>query len=71
MAVIEKSLVILNPVLGGKIRAWLVTLFGVFVLVTQFWPSVAEQGWAGTVTKVYAFAVALIEYLTHGTDVGE
>jgi uncharacterized membrane protein len=71
MAVVEKTLIILNPALGGKIRAWLVSLFGVFVLVTQFWPEVGAQGWAGTVTKIYAFAIALVEYLTHGTSVGE
>ena len=61
---------ILDPVLGGKIRATLTTLFAVFVLAQEIWSSLPEQSWVGNVTKVYAFAIGAIQILTHGTDVG-
>ena len=66
----NKTLIILNPLWGGRIRAVLNTVFVVFVLVTQFWPELADEGWAGTVIKVYGFLVALVQILTHGTTVG-
>lgn len=66
----NKTLTIFSPILGGKIRGVLNTIFVVFVLVTQFWPSIGEEGWAGTVIKVYGFLVALVQILTHGTTIG-
>ena len=63
-------MILLNPVLGGKIRGALVTLFAVFMVVTQFWPELNDEGWVGTVIKVYGAALAVIEILTHGTEVG-
>lgn len=66
----NKTLIVLDPVWGGRIRGVLNTVFAVFVLVLQFWPELSDEGWAGTVVKVYAFAIAIIQVLTHGTDVG-
>lgn len=61
---------ILDPVLGGKIRAVITTFFAVFVLAQEIWASLPEQSWVANVTKVYAFAIGAIQILTHGTDIG-
>jgi len=62
-------MIILNPVLGGKIRGVITTLFAVYVLAEQSF-GFADETWAGWVTKGAAFAVAAIQILTHGTEVG-
>jgi hypothetical protein len=66
----NRTLTILNPELGGRIRGILNTVFAVFILLTQYWSELGEQGWAGTVVKVYAFLIALVQILTHGTQIG-
>lgn len=63
-------MVLLDPTLGGRIRAVLTTLFACFVEVQSFFPEVGAQGWVGTVTKVYGLALAVIYVLTHGTSAG-
>jgi len=62
--------VILDPVLGGKIRGVLVTLFAVFVLILSTFPDIQDDSWVGIVTKVYAVIIGTIEILTHGTSAG-
>ena len=63
-------MVLLDPQLGGRIRAVITTLFAIFVEAQSFFPDLAAQGWVGTVTKVYGLALAVIYILTHGTDAG-
>lgn len=63
-------MVLLDPQLGGRIRAVITTLFAIFIEVQSFFPEVGEQGWVGTVTKVYGLVLAAIYILTHGTDAG-
>lgn len=64
------TLIVLNPLWGGRIRGVINTLFAIFVIVLKFWPELAHQGWAGTVVTVYAFIVTVIQLLTHGTTIG-
>lgn len=64
------TLIILNPLWGGRIRGVVNTLFAIFVLVLHFWNELADEPWVGTVVTIYAFLVALIQLLTHGTTIG-
>ena len=63
------SLQILDPTLGGKIRAVITMCFGILVFVEETF-GWADQSWAGLAAKVYAVAVFVIQALTHFTDVG-
>ena len=63
------NLSILDPTLGGRLRAVITMLFGILVFIedTFGW---ADQSWAATVAKVYAVVVFIIQALTHFTDIG-
>lgn len=63
-------MILLDPVLGGKIRSVLITLGLIWVLLQQTWPTITDLSWASNVTKVIAVAGGIIEILTHHTAVG-
>lgn len=67
----NELLTLFNPEQGKKIRSAINTLFAIFILVQQYWDDLASEGLTGTVTKVYAFAIALIALLTYKTKVGD
>ena len=60
---------LLDPTLGGKLRSVLLTLSAAWVLAQQSF-DFGVNNWAVTVTKVIAFLIALLEIVTHHTDIG-
>lgn len=65
-----RPMTLLNPILGGKIRGIITTLFAIWILVLQSYPALADQAWSGQVATAYALLVGAIQILTHATDVG-
>ena len=66
----EELLTLFNPEQGKKVRSAINTLFAIFILVQQYWNELIDEGIVGNITKVYAFAIALIALLTYKTNVG-
>jgi len=62
-------MVILDPVLGGKIRGVINTLFAVAVVASQTFEFDTTEAWS-IVSKIVAFLIVAIQILTHGTTVG-
>lgn len=62
-------MVLLDPVLGGKIRAAINTLFAIAVVASQMFEFEDTDGWL-IASKVVAFAIIVIQILTHGSDYG-
>jgi hypothetical protein len=60
---------ILDPELGGKIRAYLLTAYATFVALAEYvhW---SAQSWYGVVVTVVGAILIVIQGLTHGTDLG-
>lgn len=60
---------LLDPQLGGKIRAYILTIFTTFVAVADYvdW---TKQSWYSVVVTVVGAALIVIQGLTHGTDFG-
>ena len=62
-------MVLLDPVLGGKVRAIINTLFAIAVVASQMFEFEDTEAWLIT-SKIVAFAIITIQILTHGTDYG-
>lgn len=60
---------LLDPVLGGKIRQVIVTIFAILVAGADIF-SYEGQTWYEWASKIYAFTLVVIQYLTHRTDLG-
>ena len=60
---------LLDPQLGGKIRAYILTLFATFVAVADdvHWTA---SSWYSVVVTVVGAVLIVIQGLTHGTDMG-
>jgi hypothetical protein len=59
---------LLDPKLGGKLRALLVILTAIVGVFSD--PTIADLSWTPTVVKVLGGLVLIVEFLTHFTDVG-
>ena len=64
------SITILDPVLGGKIRAVITILFTILIFAVEQFDAV-DTGWVILVTKIYAIIVFAIQALTHLTPIGD
>lgn len=62
-------MILLDPVLGGKIRAVITTLFAVAVAASTMFGFEDTDAWS-IASKVVAFLIIAIQILTHGSDVG-
>lgn len=60
---------LLDPVLGGKIRGVIMSLYATFVALCEYvgW---GNSGWYETVVTVVGASLIVLQGLTHWTDVG-
>lgn len=60
-------MILLDPVLGGKIRMVINTLFAIAVIASQTFGFEDDNWWSWAV-KIVGFVIVAIQILTHGTE---